>query len=703
MNQTRKPVCGSLQENTVMGRTNRAVMRMAVVLLSTYSFHAAALETTAGDGQPRYGTYGFDSAGMDPQVRPGDNFYHYLNGQWQQTVRSASDRPVNSMFIYVADRAQRDTRAIIESVAKAGNTQSVDAQKVADAYRSFMNAALIEKRGLVPLENVFSAIGKINSRDALVIQMAALKRDEGLATPLGMSIGQDDKRPDRHWVTLWQDGLGLDDRDMYEPKNKQFEKQRAGYKAYLQQLFILAGFNKPAQRAQAVYALEEKLAQAHWPRVENRDPQKTYNARRLQDWQMQAPGVNWQTWFEGLGLGAQTEFGVGQPDALIKTAALINSEPLDAWKNYLYAHVLDDAAIYLPQRFADARFQFRGTIMFGTPYSQERWKRAVRFTEQALPDALSKLYVAKHFPPATKARADALVQNLLKAMGGRIKQLNWMSDATKARALQKLAAYRPKIGYPRKWKDYAALQIQPDDLMGNVRRAHAYHYNYALAKLGKPVDRDEWYVTPMTVNAYYNPVLNEIVFPAAILQPPFFDPQADDAVNYGAIGSIIGHEITHGFDDTGRQYDAKGALNDWWTEQDAQRFNASAEKLVAQYSAYCPFKGLCVNGKLTLGENIADIGGLAVAYDAYQLSLKGKRAPVINNRSGDQRFFEGYGQIWRSVIWDNAAKNLLTRDTHAPDQYRVQTVRNFAPWYQAYKITPDQKLFLLPEQRVMIW
>jgi putative endopeptidase len=680
-------------------------LQIATVLLCAYVPCAMASQTedeATGD-QPYYGTYGFDTAGMDVRTAPGDDFYQYLNGNWQKTARIAAERPINSMFTHLADRAQNNIQAIIESAAKANDASSPEAKKVADAYRSFMDNASVEVRGLTPLEDVLSAIDKINSRDALVVQMAALKREEGLATPLGMSIEHDGKRPGRYWVIVGQDGLGLGNRDLYDSSNKTFEKQRARYKAYLQQLFTLARFNKPAHRAQVVYALEEKLAQAHWAKDDNLYQQGAYSLYHRQAWQEQAPGVNWQAWFERLGLSMQMQFGVRQPNALMKTAVLIGNEPLESWKNYLHARVLDDAAPYLPQSFAQARLQFHGVAVSGTPQNQERSWQALRFVELALPNTLGKLYVAKHFPPEMKARADALVQNLLKAMGARIKNLGWMSNPTKTRALQKLAAYKLKIGYPNQWKNDTALQIRPDDLMGNVRRVYAFRYDNELGKLGRPVDDNEWPITPMATNGYYNPQLNELVFPAAMLQPPFFDLRADDAVNYGAIGSLIGHEIIHGFDSIGRQYDAKGAKNDWWTEKDAQRFNTSAERLVAQYNAYCPFTGHCVNGKLTLGENIADLGGLAVAYDAYQLSLQGKPAPVIAERTGERRFFEGFGQVWRSLIHEDTAKSRLTTESYSPDQIRALIVRNFAPWYEVYKPTPEQKLFLKPEERVIIW
>ncbi len=669
-------------------------------LLAASAF--AANCATAAD-KPRYGEYGFDAAGMGTNVKPGDNFYDYINGAWQKTIVIPPDRSNYGMFTALNDQSQKDTREIIESTAKAGGAPGTDAQKVADAYRSFMNTEAIEKKGLAPVQPLFADIAKVKSRDELVSLMAKLQREQGVRTPIGMGITQDSKNPERYWVVLAQSGLGMGNRDLYDKAKTQFDKQRAGYRAYLKTTFELGGFDKAEARANAVYALEEKLAQAHWTNVENRDPVKTYNPRTRAELNAEAKGIDWALWLGTLGIPKDAALGMYQPSALSKTAQLIATEPVSVWQDYLRASVLSSKADVLPQKFVDAHFAFFGTVMSGTPQNEERWKRAVNFTSGSVSDAVSKLYVAKHFTPATKARADELVSNILTAMGSRLEKLEWMSAATKAKAKEKLTSYAPKIGYPSKWKDYSTLAIKPDDLFGNAQRAYAFDYKEELAKLDKPLDRSEWFMTPMTVNAYYNPQMNEIVFPAAILQAPFFDPNADDAVNYGSIGAIIGHEISHGFDDQGRQFDAKGALNDWWTPEDIERYTKATDKLVEQYNRYCPFEGLCVNGKLTLGENISDLAGISVAYDAYRLSLKGKPSPVIAGRTGDQRFFEGFGQAWRRAMREEAAKNRLTTDPHSPERFRAQTVRNFAPWYQAFDVKPGEAMYLKPEERVNIW
>jgi putative endopeptidase len=656
--------------------------------------------------KPRFGDYGFDTSGMQKSVRPGDDFYKHLNGEWEKNTFIPADKSMYMIHHLLIDQSQKDTRAIIENAAEQDSTTaaaSADTQKVANAYRAYMDTAEVEKRGITPLQPLLAAIDAISNQDELVATMTRLKREYRVRVPITPSVEQDGKNPDRYWVELSQSGLGMGNRDLYDTAKTQFEKQRAGYRAYLKTIFELAGFDKAEARATAVYALEEKIAQTHWTNVENRDPVKKYNPRSRTSLNAEAPGINWNNWLNGLGIPESAALGVNQPSALAKTAQLLKNEPLSTWQDYLRASTISGKTPLLPQRFVDAGFAFYGTVMSGTPENEARWKRAVDFTSESVTDAVSKLYVAKHFTPETKVRADELVSNLLKSMGTRIDNLSWMTAATKAKAKEKLATYNPKIGYPSTWKDYTTLEMKADDLFGNAVRAHAYEYKRELAKLGKPVDRNEWFMAPMDVNAYYNAQMNEIVFPAAFLQAPFFDPNADDAVNYGAIGAVIGHEISHGFDDKGRQYDAKGALNDWWTKADAERYKKATDKLAAQYSRYCPFDKLCVNGKLTLGENISDLAGLTVAYDAYQLSLKGKPAAVIAGRTGDQRFFEGYGQSWRSLVRDEAAKNRLATDVHSPEKFRVQTVRNFELWYKTFGVKPGDKLYLKPEERVRIW
>ena len=436
---------------------------------------------------------------------------------------------------------------------------------------------------------------------------------------------------------------------------------------------------------------------------------KTYNKLSLADLQKTAPELDWKSWLAGTGLAAQKAVNVNQPTAIAGIAKLVQSEPIDAWKDYLTFHLASSAAPYLTKAFVDTRFEMYGKTLTGTPQLKERWKRGVDGVTGSMGEAVGKLYVAKYFTPATKAQADELVKNLLVAMGQRLDALAWMSPETKAKAKAKLATYNPKIGYPKKWRDYSKLVVKAGDPYGNADRAAAFEYNRLLGKLGKPVDRDEWYMPPMTVNAYYNPVLNEIVFPAAILQPPFFDPNADDGFNYGGSGAVIGHEISHGFDDQGSQYDAKGKLENWWTEEDAKKFKATGAQLVAQYNQYCPFPASngkpaqCVNGQLTLGENIADLAGLTIAYTGYKLSLNGKEAPVIDGLTGDQRFFLGWAQVWRRLYRDQELANRLVTDPHSPSEFRTAVVRNLDAWYDAYKVKGGDRLFLGPDKRVRIW
>ncbi len=690
-------------EITVRLQKNRAFILSAMAASIVSSFFAVSVASAAE--KPRFGEYGFDTSGMQKSVKPGDDFYKYLNGEWEKNTPIPADKAMYGTFHLLIDQSQKNTREIIENAARLEGAAATDAdtQKVANAYRAYMDTAEIEKRGTAPLQPLLAAIDGIGNQDELIAVMTRLTREYGVRVPIAASVDQDSKNPDRYWVDISQSGLGMGNRDLYDTAKTQFDKQRAGYRAYLKTIFELAGFDKAEARATTVYAIEEKIAKAHWTNVENRDPVKGYNPRTRAELNAQAPGINWEKWLNGLGIPENTTLGMHQPSALTKIAQLLKDEPVNAWQDYLRAFTISGKARLLPQRFVDANFAFYGTVMSGTPENEARWKRAVDFTSESVSDAVGKLYVAKHFTPATKARADELVGNLLKSMGTRIDKLSWMSAATKAKAKEKLGTYVPKIGYPSTWKDYTTLEIKADDLFGNAVRTHAYEYKRELAKLGKPVDRNEWFMTPMDVNAYYNPQMNEIVFPAAILQAPFFDPGADDAINYGSIGAIIGHEISHGFDDQGRQYDAKGALHDWWTAADARLYKKATDKLVAQYNRYCPFDKLCVNGMLTLGENISDLAGLSVAYDAYELSLNGKPAPIIAGRSGEQRFFEGYGQGWRSLAREEAAKNRLATDPHSPEKFRVQTVRNFEAWYKTFGVKPGDKLYLKPEERVRIW
>lgn len=668
---------------------------------------AAIAQPAPQDAKPELGTFGFDAAGMDKSVAPGDDFYDFASGTWTKNNPIPADKSSYGMFNKLADLSEARTRAIIEAAA-ADKTAAPgsEAQKVGDYYRSFMDEAGIEAKGLTPLTEPMAKIAATTSVADVVKLMGANARQGG-NYPIRVGVGQDAKNPEIYIVEVAQGGLGLADRDLYDTSKKQFDPVRAAYKTYLTTLFSLAKFDHAEDRAAGVYAFEEKIASAHWTRVENRDPVKTYNPMTPDELAKLAPNFDWNAYFTAMGTQGQSSYVVAQMSAIAKSAEVMNATPVAVLQDYMRAGALRGAAGALPKAFVDAQFAF-SKVATGAPQQQARWKRGVASTQAVLGEAVGKLYVAKYFTPATKARADALVHNLLTSMGQRLDGLKWMSPETKDLAKAKLATYAPKIGYPTKWRDYSALSISSDDVVGNSLRARAFEYDRELAKLGKPLDRTEWGMTPQTVNAYYNPQLNEIVFPAAILQPPFFDPNADDAVNYGGIGAVIGHEISHGFDDQGSQFDAKGALKNWWTAEDRKKFDALTGSLAAQYDAYCPFPGptppkQCVNGKLTLGENIADLAGLTVAYQAYHLSLHGKPAPVIDGLTGDQRFFLGWAQVWRQTMREAMMQNLLVSDPHSPTRARASVVRNLDAWYAAFKVKPGQKLYLTPEQRIKIW
>ncbi len=655
-------------------------------------------------GKAEIGAWGFDTKGMNTKVAPGASFYEFANGTWLATTKIPEDKSNYGMFTALGDRSDDRTKEIIVG-AKASD--GPEAKKVADYYASFMDEAAIEAKGLEPIKADLAKIAAIKDQKALVAAFADNSRHLR-KSPFFTLVGQDDKDPETHIANISQSGLGLPDRDMYDVKAKQFESIRAGYKKYIATMLGFAGI-ADAKRAAAVYALEEKIAAVSWTKIQNRDPVKTYNKLTVVELQKLAPDFDWKTWLPAVGLGKEAAVNVNQPPAIAAIAKLVKSQPIQVWRDWMTVNLMTASSPYLAKQYVDAQFEMYGKVLSGTPQIKDRWKRGVDEVTGILGEAVGKLYVTKYFTPQTKASADELVKNLLVAMGQRIDSLAWMSAETKAKAKEKLATYNPKIGFPKKWRDYSSLEVVAGDPVGNDYRAGAFEYDRRLAKLGQPVDRDEWGMTPMTVNAYYNPGLNEIVFPAAILQPPFFDANADDAVNYGGIGAVIGHEISHGFDDSGAKYDAKGALKNWWTKDDTDKFNTATAQLVAQYDAYCPFPAVdgktaqCVQGKLTLGENIADLAGLTVAYQAYKLSLGGKPAPVIDGMTGDQRFFLGWAQVWRRLYRDQELANRLVTDPHSPSEYRTAVVRNLDAWYEAFKPASGDKLFLAPDKRVRIW
>ncbi|HUD94993.1 M13 family metallopeptidase [Sphingobium sp.] len=668
----------------------------ALALAATVA-HAdqAATPTAATAAKPTYGMFGFDTAGMDKSVKPGDDFYDYANGTWTKNTPIPADKSNYGAFNTLDDLSRERTRGILEA-AKAD-----PASKIGAAYASYMDATGVEAKGLAPIKPWLAEIDAVKDQ-AGYVTLAARAARAGVDGPFAFYVGQDDKDPETYIVSMRQDGLGLPDRDYYLEQDDKMAAIRTAYVAHLEKILALSGEGDAKARAAALMAFETEIAKVHWTQVDSRDADKTYNKMTLAQLARTAPGFDFATYFAANNL-KPSELIVAQPTAIAGEAALIAKAPIGVLKDALIARSIHSFAEYLPDSVANEDFAFYGTTLSGTPEREDRWKRAVTFLKGSLGEEVGKVYVAKYFPPETKAAMDELVKNVLTAMGHRIDGLTWMSAEAKARAHKKLAAFTPKIGYPDKWRDYAGLTVKGDDLFGNAMRSNQFEFDYNINKLGKPVDRGEWFMTPMEINAYANFGMVEIVFPAAILQPPFFDPHADPAVNYGGIGAVIGHELSHHFDDQGAKYDETGKLNQWWTDQDVANFKALTQKLGAQYDAYEPFPGAHVKGAFTMGENIGDLGGLAVALDAYHASLKGKKAPVIDGLTGDQRFFLGWAQVWRRNYREANLRQRLVTDPHAPSQYRADIVRNFDSWYDAFKPAPGGKIYLAPKDRVKIW
>ena len=645
--------------------------------------------------KPTYGSYGFDAAGMDPSVKPGDDFYLHANGTWAKNTPIPADKSNYGAFNTLDELSRARTRAILETAKDDPDS------KIGAAYASYLDTAAVEAKGLAPIKPWLGEIKGVKDKAGYALVAAKAAR-AGISGPFRFYVGQDDKDPETYILSMSQGGLGLPDRDFYLDEKPEMAKIRAAYVAHLENMLTLAGESDAKARAAALMAFETEIAKVHWTQIDSRDADKTYNKLTLAALQKAAPGFDFAAYFKANGL-TPTELLVAQPSAITGEAALIAKAPIGVLKDALLLRSLHAYADKLPDSIANADFAFYGTTLSGTPEREARWKRGVDFLKDSLGEEVGKVYVAQYFPPETKAAMDVLVKNVLAAMGRRIDGLPWMSDTAKARAHKKLAAFTPKIGYPDKWRDYTGLTIQRDDLLGNAMRANQFDFDYNIGKLGKPIYRWEWGMTPMEINAYANFGMVEIVFPAAILQPPFFDPHADPAVNYGGIGAVIGHELSHHFDDQGAKYDETGKLNQWWTEADVAKFKGLTDKLVKQYDAYEPFPGVHVKGAFTLGENIGDLGGLAVALDAYHASLGGKPAPVIDGMTGDQRFFLGWAQVWRRNYREANLRQRLVTDPHAPSQYRADIVRNFDAWYDAFKPAPDGKLSLKPEDRVKIW
>ena len=645
--------------------------------------------------RPQYGDYGFDAAGMDTSVQPGDNFYLFANGTWAKNTPIPADKSNYGSFNVLDDLSRERTRGLIEESAKDPNS------RIGAAYTSFMDQAAIDAKGLEPFEPWLNQVRGLKSKKGLAALYAHADR-LGVNIPFNIFIGQDRKQSDRYALNVIQSGLGMPDRDYYLSKDAKLLDTKAKYLQHLTNVLTLAGEPNAAARAKAILDFETNVAQVHWTRPESRNATKTYNNLTLAEVRKLAPGFDFPALVKADGANVDRVI-VFQPSAFKGIAALLGRTPLPVLRDQLLVRSLDAYSAYLPQKFDAENFAFYGTTLNGTPQQEDRWKRAVNFTVGALGDDVSKLYVAKYFPPETKAAADELVHNIIGAMDRRIDKLDWMSSDTKAKAHAKLAAFTPKIGYPSQWRDMSGLAIDRNDVLANAMNSGRFEHDYQLGKLGGPIRRWEWGMTPMTINAYSNPTMVEIVFPAAILQPPFFDPNADPAVNYGGIGAVIGHEMSHQFDDQGAKYDLHGNLVDWWTPSDAQNFQSRLDKLGAQYDAYEPLPGFHVQGKLTMGENVADLAGLTVAHDAYIASLGGKAPPVIDGMTGDQRFYLGWAQVWRRNYREANLRQRLLTDPHSPSEQRGNIVRNMDPWYAAFNVMPGQKLYLAPADRVRIW
>ena len=646
---------------------------------------------------------GIITKNIDPEVRPQDDLYRHVNNNWLKNTKIPADKSNYGTFTILFDQSLDRLKLIVEEASNAGAETGSETKKVGDFFKSYLNTEKLETLGIKPIEKQLQKVDAIADTKTLA-EWFARAQHAGIGSPIRFFVSQDDKNATQYISNFYQGGLGLPDRDYYFKDDEKSKSIRNAYVKHIETMFGYAGFADPAGSAKRIYAIEEQLAKGHWTRVENRDPVKTYNKVELQKLSTLTGDFDWMRFVTGLGIEKEKAVVVAQPTYITAFGTTLKNIPLEDWKLYSKWRVLSSAAPLLSKKFDDENFNFYSKTLQGIQEQEPRWKEAVKTLDALMGEAIGKIYVEKYFSPEDKSRMELLVKNLMTAYDQSIQSLDWMSPETKSAAKQKLTKFTYKIGYPEKWRDYSRLEIRPDDLIGNVSRAIEFEYNYDLNKLGKPVDRTEWGMTPQTVNAYYQPTMNEIVFPAAILQPPFFTRNADDAVNYGGIGAVIGHEIGHGFDDSGSQYDGDGNLRNWWNDQDRKAFEERTAKLVAQYEQFQPLPGEKLNGKLTLGENIGDLGGLSIAYKAYRLSLNGKEAPVMNGLTGDQRFFMGWAQVWARLYRDEELRRRLVVDPHSPSEYRCNgVVRNIPEFYSAFGVKEGDQLYLKPEDRVQIW
>ena len=666
-----------------------------------------SVDSTGGGTAPieaqRFGEWGIDTAGMDTSVRPGEDFFAYVSGTWAENTQIPSDKSMYGSFLVLRDLSEARVRQLLEGYELGDPAGTGNAAKLAALYQGFLDEAAVEALGAQPLQPHLEAIRAVADKDGMAALMGNRNASFG-GSFFGHYVGDDQRNPDVYTLYLSQSGLGLGDRQMY--LDDKFAPQRERYVEYIAQMLELAGWDDPQGNAQKIMAMETRIAEAHWTRAESRNRDKTYNPVTFAELDTVAPGFPWQTYLAAAGVDYADAGVMRQDTALPKIAQIFADTDLDTLKAWQAFHTTDNAASLLSSDFVDAEFEFRSKFLSGQPEQRERWKRAVSYASSAMGEAIGQDYVKLYFPADAKAKMDDLVANVKAAMGARLDTLEWMSPATKAEAHAKLKGFGLKIGHPDEWRDYSGLQLANGDVFGNAERAMAFEWDYRKGRIGQPVDKAEWGMTPQTVNAYYNSVKNEIVFPAAILQPPFFDPAADPAVNYGAIGGVIGHEIIHGFDDQGRKSDGAGLLRDWWTAEDAAKFEVQAAKLGAQYEAFefPQLPGMHINGRVAMGENIGDLGGLTIALEAYRRSLDGQEAPVIDSFTGEQRLFMGWAQVWRTLWRDDALRQQLVNGTHSPGHIRAfAPLRNMDAWYEAFNVTEADPLYVAPEDRVRIW
>jgi putative endopeptidase len=675
--------------------------RVLVTLALSALISAPALAATAN---PTIPPFGVDLKGRDLSVKPGNDFYSYAGGTWMKTEKLPSDRTSWTSFTKLADENETRIRSILEATSTHSTIPGSNDQKIGDFYASFLDTKSIEAAGLNKAAPALLALSQAESHEAVAHLMGSAAL--GLPGPIDMGITLDEKNPDRYVVGISHGGLGLPDRDFYIRDEDQFKTVRTAYQAHIGRMLQLVDYpeNDAKLAAERIVRLETEIAKLHWPRADRRDRDRTYNPMTVEELEKLAPDFPWRNLLEGADLMEPGTIIVAEKSAIAPLAHLFRTTDLADWRNYMVYHFLAHHAAVLPSAFDQEAFDFYDHTLSGQPEQRARWKRAVGATNGALGEAVGRIYVDRYFPAESKAAAVELVENLRKAYAERIQSAQWMSPATREAALRKLSTFRPKIGYPDHWRDYSALEVVRGDAFGNMERAATFAWKREVERLHKPTDRDEWFMSPQTINAYYNPIFNEIVFPAAILQPPFFDPKADAAVNYGGIGGVIGHEMSHGFDDQGAKSDENGVLRDWWTAADVNAFKAFGDHLADQYSAFEPLSGIKVNGRLTLGENLGDVGGISVAYAAYHRALGDAKAPMLDGTTGDQRFFLGWAQVWRTLIRDEALRNRLLTDPHSPGVYRVNgVVRNVDAWYAAFGVQPTDELYLKPEDRVHVW